>query len=190
LLYAIAFGLGICAARFDFRCCLFERSGQLLQDGDGCVQLVYELATPTTVQLTATEIKALSGINNVWADSGDIEVEYSTISEGGAEYLMNNLIPNTYISNRSPGGEVAYNDWSSTPYIPVKEGEIIKMALYNDDNYGAWYRGTSGTESDYVSRFTPPEKGYQEMVVPQGATYFRYSNATRYMNMTMIWRDL
>lgn len=49
-------------------------------------EFVYELATPTTVQLTATEIKALSGVNNVWADSGDIEVEYSTISEGGSGY--------------------------------------------------------------------------------------------------------
>lgn len=40
------------------------------------VQLVYELATPITVQLTPTEVKTLLGTNNVWADSGEVEVTY------------------------------------------------------------------------------------------------------------------
>lgn len=35
-------------------------------------QLVYELATPQTIQLTAQQIKTLVGTNNVWASSGDI----------------------------------------------------------------------------------------------------------------------
>lgn len=42
---------------------------------------VYELATPVTVQLTPTEIETLLGINNIWADSGDIlNLEYYTQS--------------------------------------------------------------------------------------------------------------
>lgn len=40
------------------------------------VQLVYELATPQTYQLTPTQIDSLLGLNNVWADSGDVTVEY------------------------------------------------------------------------------------------------------------------
>ena len=40
------------------------------------VQLVYELATPITYHLTPTEVKSLLGTNNVWADTGDVEVEY------------------------------------------------------------------------------------------------------------------
>lgn len=40
--------------------------------------LVYELATPTTVQLTAQEVELLVGLNQVWANSGDVEVEYGT----------------------------------------------------------------------------------------------------------------
>ena len=40
------------------------------------VQLVYELATPTTIQLTPTQIDSLLGRNNVWSDSGDVTVEY------------------------------------------------------------------------------------------------------------------
>jgi hypothetical protein len=34
--------------------------------------LVYELATPQTIQLTPTAVKSLLGTNNLWADSGDI----------------------------------------------------------------------------------------------------------------------
>jgi hypothetical protein len=41
------------------------------------VQLVYELATPITYQLTPTQVKSLLGTNNIWADTGDIEeLEY------------------------------------------------------------------------------------------------------------------
>ena len=36
------------------------------------VQLVYELATPLTVQLTPTQVKSLLNDNNIWADSGQI----------------------------------------------------------------------------------------------------------------------
>ena len=38
--------------------------------------IVYELATPQTYQLTAQELKTLLGQNNVWATTGDTSVEY------------------------------------------------------------------------------------------------------------------
>ena len=41
-------------------------------------EIVYELDTPTTVQLTAQEVMLLRGINNIWADSGEVEVKYYT----------------------------------------------------------------------------------------------------------------
>ena len=37
---------------------------------------VYELATPQTYTLTGQEISTLLGNNNVWADSGDVEITY------------------------------------------------------------------------------------------------------------------
>ena len=41
------------------------------------ITVVYELATPTTVQLTAAEVETVLGLNNIWADSGNvIELEY------------------------------------------------------------------------------------------------------------------
>ena len=36
------------------------------------IQLVYELATPTTVQLTPTEVRTLLEDNNIFSDTGDI----------------------------------------------------------------------------------------------------------------------
>ena len=36
------------------------------------VQLCYELITPIEVDLTPTQITTLSGVNNIWADTGDI----------------------------------------------------------------------------------------------------------------------
>lgn len=41
------------------------------------VQLVYELATPTTIQLTPTQVNSLLGTTNLWADTGDVgDVRY------------------------------------------------------------------------------------------------------------------
>ena len=40
------------------------------------MELVYELETPTEIQLTPTEVKSLLGANNVWSESGTVEVEY------------------------------------------------------------------------------------------------------------------
>lgn len=38
--------------------------------------VVYPLAEPIEIQLSANQINSLYGVNNIWADSGDTEVEY------------------------------------------------------------------------------------------------------------------
>ena len=40
------------------------------------LQIVYPLATPQTVQLSSTTIQALLNENNIWCDTGDIEVKF------------------------------------------------------------------------------------------------------------------
>ena len=40
------------------------------------ITVVYPLATPTTVQLTAQQLTTLLGQNNVFADAGDVDVTY------------------------------------------------------------------------------------------------------------------
>lgn len=40
------------------------------------VQLVYELATPQTYQLTPQQVNTLVGTNNVWSEQGNVELSY------------------------------------------------------------------------------------------------------------------
>ena len=42
----------------------------------GGVTVVWKVSTPATYTLTAPQVKTLLGLNNVWADTGDIVVEY------------------------------------------------------------------------------------------------------------------
>ena len=53
------------------------------------VAVCYKLATPQTYQLTPTEVMALLGQNNIWADCGDIEnLVYFTIDEIEAPVML------------------------------------------------------------------------------------------------------
>lgn len=51
-------------------------SASEFKTGVSGVMLVYELAAPQTYQLTPTEVRSLLGLNNVWVDTGDVEVQY------------------------------------------------------------------------------------------------------------------
>ena len=42
------------------------------------VQLLYELATPTTIQLTPSQLRTLAGYNTIYTDIGNISLEYWT----------------------------------------------------------------------------------------------------------------
>lgn len=55
-------------------------------------QVVYELATPQTYNLTPTEVDLLLGTNNVWADTGDTEVTYKADIQGYIDKKINALI--------------------------------------------------------------------------------------------------
>lgn len=49
--------------------------------------LVIERDTPTTTQITPVEINSLLGVNNIWCDTGDCEVEY----RADIDLLISNL---------------------------------------------------------------------------------------------------
>ena len=48
------------------------------------VQIVIRLAEPVTYRLTPTEVRTLAGENNVWADCGEIAIEYIKQKEDNA----------------------------------------------------------------------------------------------------------
>ena len=67
-----------CVATNDFYfvfCADYPNAGSFKAAMSG-VQLLYELANPITYQLTPTEVKTLLGVNNIWADTGDVAVDY------------------------------------------------------------------------------------------------------------------
>lgn len=51
------------------------------------VQLVYELAEPRTIQLAPQTIATLEGVNNVWGDSGSVDVRIAEMVERDANVL-------------------------------------------------------------------------------------------------------
>lgn len=55
-------------------------------------QVVYDLETPITYQLTQTEVQMLLGTNNIWADTGDIlEGKYYGKRSSATRAMMNTL---------------------------------------------------------------------------------------------------
>ena len=66
------------------------------------VQLVYELATPITIQLTPQEVDALQGRNVMWTDCSNLTVEAKgTAVELSALQSLNLLLGNRYVNNHT-----------------------------------------------------------------------------------------
>ena len=57
-------------------------NNESFKEGMNGIQLVYTLATPVTYQLTNQQvIETLKGVNNIWADTGDVTVMYKNYEE-------------------------------------------------------------------------------------------------------------
>lgn len=90
---------------------------------DTVMQFSYTLETPVTYQLTPTEVNTLLGVNNIWADTGDTEVEY----RADTKLYINKMIGDAEtISTRlaSGGRETALYKGAINPIetnIPLEE---------------------------------------------------------------------
>lgn len=82
-------------------------------------------------------------------------------------------IANTYIDNNT-GEEIPYNNWSSTPYIPI-EGYSIIVALSNGRAGTIAYHHFYGTSKNALGQGTWNGYAY---VPPRGAKYVRFSNTS------------
>lgn len=104
-------------------------------------EIVYELATPITIQLTPTEVRTLIGENNIYADSGDVEVEY--FNEDARQF--NELIETIITSSSSD-----YHVYST-----------------NEKVVGRWIDGKPIYEKtiDFGSDFTVNYNGWSETTV-------------------------
>lgn len=69
-------------------------------------QVVYALAEPITYQLPPTEISTLLGINNIWADTGDVSVEYRADTKTYIDNRISSMLENIFTYN---GTGIVYN---------------------------------------------------------------------------------
>ena len=63
------------------------------------IDVVYELATPQTYQLTPTEVTTLLGENNIWSDADNITMTYFADGNASDEEALGILLGNRYVNN-------------------------------------------------------------------------------------------
>lgn len=95
------------------------------------LQVVYELATPQTYQLTAQQISLLTGDNNIWSD-GAITLEYGQ----NPSVLFNpTLFESSPLLETAGSGTIGFNgyeiEFEGVPYGEVVIGEKDSYSLSN-----------------------------------------------------------
>ena len=87
------------------------------------VQLCYELATPTTVQLTGAELALLMGYNMVTSDSGDITLTYKA---NAVQNLQDEKADNADMVDFIENGNKASRAYSANQFMLWK-GDLYKV---------------------------------------------------------------
>jgi hypothetical protein len=109
---------------------------------------IYELATPTTVQLTPTQIKLLENYNVIMANSGDIELTYQPNNELGKALVPISDLIDTELSLRpilksasvsgttSEAGLLATTITGVPLYVDLSDGtdKLTASFLYGEDD--------------------------------------------------------
>ena len=102
------------------------------------LQVSFGLATPQVYNLNRREVATLYGINHIWADVGDVSVEYRadhTIYIGKKIRAANNIITGTEIENK------ATKNYSAGDLLIV--GDSLYKVTSNIANGGAIIPGTN-----------------------------------------------
>lgn len=87
-------------------------------------QFCYELATPQTYNVSPQQIQLLQGTNNVWSDSGDVDVKYAIISAGAVEALREPIdnaskVATSYITQIDDGGIKVHDAGDQSNYAKL-----------------------------------------------------------------------
>ena len=97
------------------------------------IQVLYSLLTPVVVQLTPTEVVSLLGENNIYANSGDVEVEY--FNEDASQF--NDLIETIITSSCSDYHVYSSNEKVVGRWIdgkPIYEKTLTNIAVQSSLN--------------------------------------------------------
>ncbi|MBR3334318.1 MAG: collagen-like protein [Clostridia bacterium] len=93
------------------------------------VQLVYELATPQTYQLTPVEVSTLLGTNNIYADTGDVEVQYRADT---ALFIQKN----GGVSDVQVNGTSVVNQQTGVANVPIASATTLGAVKSISEIYG------------------------------------------------------
>ena len=87
------------------------------------VQIYYALATPQTYQLSNAQLSTLLGVNNIWADTGDISVTYTSKSKPEISVTTDPTSPES--------AKIFYFDFKipETPGPPGEKGDTPVLEL-------------------------------------------------------------
>lgn len=97
----------------------------------GSQQIVYPLATPLTYQLTATQVAFLLGTNNIWSDTGDIQIEYG---KGGNTLFNPTLFDSKPLLVVTGYGNLGINSQTLT----IENGYPSQVVYIDCDSMEAW----------------------------------------------------
>ncbi len=119
----------------------------------GNIEISYELATPTTVQLTAQQVDTLVGRNVIYADAGDVAVEYTSgywifpIKANGTWTVTCDIDSEAVVITHK--GQVAFVDFVGSGYITSIGYSGNTSVIENDDKVWEVALLTSGTLNVY-----------------------------------------
>ena len=177
-------------------------------------QVVYELATPTTIQVQPTAIRTLEGVNNLWADCGDvIEGEYFsgsapklskvdyTIGSGSQPMLADGRYLSGFASMSGYGAfpRDAEGDWLDVDWSD--DFEIgVRFKLTSLSNMQTFF-GDGGNNSFYKAPifgwYQPTQKLWigisnngSSLALDQELTYAMSADVWCFAKMTFVKSDL
>lgn len=163
-------------------------------------QVVYELATPLTYQLTPIQVNSLLGINNVWNDTnGETEVKYIRDLNTTVNQLVQHL---TYGYGGTPSfngndGDVhivldSFNKkkgefmWFNNQWTLIEGSGEVALKVYDNGVEGVAWTVTGGTKNATNISLTVGAGTFTNYAITNSAV-----NVTNYSTLTVVckYRD-
>lgn len=133
------------------------------------IQLCIYLATPVTYQLTAQQIAALVGTNNIWSDAGNVTVTYTKAT--GTTATITGKVVTISDSNAVSIPTPAYlPEITGVSIYRYAQGDSILRHVYDFDS----------SVTEMLDYFAPSQTQVSYVIVGHGAsdTFIRTSNFT------------
>ena len=140
------------------------------------VQFTYELATPQVIQLTPIQIRMLAGVNTVYANAGDTQVEYFNASVGNLGEVVGDVQEDTQtLTNQVKDMNNVLGAKNLLPNQALNDTwKGITWKVNNDGTLSASGTATENSIRTIVEAFEIPVGRYILNGCPSGSGYSTY----------------